>query len=353
VIRRICLAITLCFTISASAQTPDFPDYEVNTGSTSTYLLHKGIRHIFSPLAIMEYATQRSLMFHVYPAQTASGKRKFGQAKAIESALRASGQMAAIDPHYRLQEVKLTKNGVSLSGWIIYDPAAKNSGKWILQASGNCSAVEQLIPAIGKKYIDAGFNTLLVNNPGVGKSDGISTPQTIGETQQLALSYLEDTIGANKIVLAGHSLGGAAIGQAILQHPFNKPHIQYLVVQQMTFAKLSRLAGKLYPFFKHITAPLFWLAGIEMDTLAASRKLETLGITEHVLNKRAQLETGPCLYAHDKVIPEDETLAHYLHCHRLSFRKFINHPVDFDHSEKEYLYLTARIVQEWDLESVD
>ena len=239
-----------------------------------------------------------------------------------------------------------------LSGWIIYDPTQKNNKKWILQAAGNCTAVEELIPKIGKTYLHAGFNTLLVNNPGVGKSGGTATPKTIGQTQELALTYLE-ALGADKIVLAGHSLGGAAIGQAILQHSFNTSQIKYLVVQQMTFGKLSHLAGKMYPFFKYIATPLFWITDIEMNTIAASKKLATLNIPEHVLNKQAPIEARGCLYAHDKVIPEDETLAHHLYTNKITHRKTINHPVYFNHNSKDYLELTARICHDWDLHESD
>lgn len=325
--------------LAQSSPSKDFPDAIVEF-STPWYHVQKGAKNLFFPLSAIEYVAQRYLMSYVYPAQTVRGKATLNQESKIKAALEKAKQLQANDPHFRVQEITLRKNGLKLNGWVIYDPDLRENQNWVLQAVGNSKAVEEFIPLIEKKYIDAGFNTLLVNNPGVSKSEGIATPKSIGETQAFALSYLEK-LGAKKIALAGHSLGGAAIGQAILLHSF-KPDLQYLVVQQMTFGRLSHVAGRMYPFFQYLTAPLFWLINLEMDTVAASEKLDALNIPEHILNKRE----GD-IFAHDKVIPGEATLAHLLHKTKLAKKKVMDYFVPFDHNEKGYLEITADILRKW------
>jgi hypothetical protein len=76
------------------------------------------------------------------------------------------------------------------------------------------------------------------------------------------------------------------MGQAILQHDFKKD-VDYLVVRQMTFDTSSNICGKvigrIFPSLERRVAALVKWAGVEMDSVAASRKLQQLGITEVVV----------------------------------------------------------------------
>jgi hypothetical protein len=294
--------------------------------------------------------TTRIIMAVVYPAQSWLFKFISNQNDRMQVALRSAGPCT---DQYEIRPILLEKNGVKFSGWTICNPAQRNNGKWVLQAVGNGATVEDYIPVINKQYIEAGFNTILINNPGVGHSEGTATPETMGEAQELTITYLE-SIGANQIVLAGHSLGGAAIGQAILQHTF-KRSVQYLAIPQMTFGSLSHVAKKMIKpsCLKPIVSPLIWWTELEMDTTAASKKLASLGIHEHIINRKmAPSLNNKSGYLHDGVIPAKATHGHRLHKAQISHLKTTEYegvPLDsFDHSSDGPIALTAKIIQEWD-----
>jgi len=293
-----------------------------------------------------QYVTERMVMAEIYPAQNIFHKKKLNQKKRVRIALEKA---LAFQDKVQLEPIVLKKNGMAFHGWILFDPKQKENGKWVLQATGNKAAVEEYIPRIQERYALVGYNTLLINNPGVGESQGTSTPKTIGQVQELALSYLENTVGAKKIVLAGHSLGGAAIGQAILQHTF-KPNIQYLVIQQMTFGKLSKVAKQMKPSLKALIKPVVYWTGLEMDTTAASRKLAELNIEEYIINKKIAAK-----YLHDGVIAGRVSLGHSLHKLGISHLKTTHYPnfsLDFSHNCAKYLDLTAKIIDSWDQKEV-
>jgi hypothetical protein len=196
------------------------------------------------------------------------------------------------------------------------------------------------------------FNTILIDNPGVGNSQGTSTPATMGEVQELALTFLETQMKARRIAIIGRSLGGAAIGQAILQHNF-KPGIQYLVIQQMTFGSLSHIAKKMVkaiaPCLKGLVAPLIRWTELEMDNVAASIKLAACNIPECIINCRDPLTDG---YAHDGVIPGKATLGARLDKMGVSQSlKTTNYqtPTNFHHNSPESIKLTAGILSDWGL----
>lgn len=288
-----------------------------------------------------QYMTERAIMASVYPAQSSYYKRCRKQCDKMRAGLEAAAQFST---NCHIHPIILEDEGLQFHGWMICDPALQDKKQWVLQAVGNNTTVEEFIPAVNERYIKAGFNTLLINNPGVGGSQGTSTPKTMGKVQSLALTYLEETVQAKKIVLAGHSLGGASIGQAILQHTF-KPDVQYLVIQQMTFGRLSHTAKIMKPILKLLASPLIHWTELEMDTVAASQKLANLGIEEWVINKKDR--NG---FAHDGVIPGEATLGAVLHKIGLLERKKAFHPnisLDFSHNSKKFLQLTAQIIQEW------
>lgn len=84
---------------------------------------------------------------------------------------------------------------------------------------------------------------------------------------------------AKSIVLAGYSLGGAAIGLAVLKHEF-KPNVDYLAIRMMTFDRLSHIVKELQGWLPGKIIDWF---GCEMDSVAASKKLQDEGIHEIIL----------------------------------------------------------------------
>lgn len=120
----------------------------------------------------------------------------------------------------------------------------------------------------------------------MGKSEGQATPRSMGDAQEVGISFIETTLKAKKIVIAGWFLGGASVGQAILQHRF-KEDVKYLVVRQMSFDSVSNICGKVVgqisPRLEWIVAKIVQFSGCEIDSVAASKKLQELNIQEVIV----------------------------------------------------------------------
>jgi alpha/beta superfamily hydrolase len=183
---------------------------------------------------------------------------------------------------YVIKQVIFTTNGVRTSGIMIGTNETINNGKWVLQAAGNNEPVENMASSCAVAYGAVGCNVLLVNNPGVGGSEGTATPESMGATQNTAIEFLKTKMGATHIVLAGYSLGGASIGQAILQRDFSKDeHLKFFVLRQATFSKLSEVTKRFVPScLGSCASALVRRSSCEMDNVAASRKLRDCAIPE-------------------------------------------------------------------------
>lgn len=179
------------------------------------------------------------------------------------------------------REVVLEKDGIRYSGLLFGRKSTLSNGKWAIFATGNGGTAEgSFLSKVQNPYFQAGYNVLFVNGPGVCNSQGFpAVPQGLGDAQELGIRLLESAVKAKKIVIAGHSLGGAAIGRAILDHEF-KEDINHLAFRMMTFGKLSHIVKKLKGSFAEKLISWF---GCEMDSVAASRKLQEKGIHEVVI----------------------------------------------------------------------
>lgn len=235
---------------------------------------------------LLRYASQRFIMLPLYPAQSRILKLFFPIFREKELQKEAR-EVSALNDTFHTRHVVLEKNGVRYSGLLIGHPSTIHNGNWVLQATGNGEPVEHTAFDFAKTYHKAGFNTLLINGPAVGRSQGHATPESMGEVQDLGMTFLETAVKAKKLVLAGRSLGGAAISMGILQHQF-RADVKYLVIQQMTFDSASNIIAKIGSLIL-ICIPQSALryftkwAGCEMDSIEASKKLQKLGITEIIV----------------------------------------------------------------------
>lgn len=256
------------------------------------------------------YAMQRIVMMLLYPAQSRFVRYfvepSFLSLKKLEI-LRQQAADRLCSVGFLVRHVVLEKNGTRYSGLLVGHKETISNGRWAIQATGRRNPIEYTAASVAQLYRKFNFNTLLINGPGVGLSEGEAGPFSKGAAQEVGISFLENAVRANQIVLAGHSLGGAAIGQAILQHEF-KPHITYVVIRQMTFDSVSNVCGEfvgeLIPRIKGlIKTVISWIvkwSGCEMDSVAASRKLQQLGIKEVIIQSGCQEQTI------EEIVPADE-----------------------------------------------
>ena len=241
---------------------------------------------IFFPYTLVKYSFQRLIMTFLYPAQSRLIKffaRPLSLDVLDETKRDGAAYLSRIDIETR--DVIFEKDGIRYHGILMGHKDKIDNGKWIIQATGNCQPIELGFDNYAYHYANAGFNTLMINGPAVGHSEGQSTPDTMGDAQEIGISYLETVVKAKKIILAGFSLGGAAMSQAIKKHTFKK-EIEYLAVRQMTFDCASnvcaKVVGKGFPRLEELVRKLVHWA-CEMDSVAASRKLEELEIQEIII----------------------------------------------------------------------
>jgi pimeloyl-ACP methyl ester carboxylesterase len=269
-------------------------------------------RPVWTLRASIKWLLERAIMSQLYPAQNSIWKSlsHYFNAQFLEEE-KQNFISHFQEEGYLVESVLLEKNNLRSSGLFIAHPDQLNNGKWVLQATGNSEPVEWAAKHYAKHYLDIGYNLLMINNPGVGKSDGVATPKTMAETQELAIQYLEQKHNATKLVLAGFSLGGAAIGQAILHHSFD-PKRHYLVIRQMTFDRVSSIfeeyAESTFPHLKPLIKPIIQWAECEMDSIAVSERLQTLQIPEVIIQAGTDGE-----FQSDGTIPAKASLAYHLH----------------------------------------
>ncbi len=260
----------------------------------------------------IKWTVQRGIMSKLYPAQNSLKKMivaKFQNQYLDEEREKIALQLRS--EGYVVRHLTLEKNFVRYSALLIGHERQIENGKWILQAPGNNGPIEKDAINFAHHYHQVGYNLLMVNGPGVGRSEGAATPESLGNAQEVGIRFLEEELDAKKIIIAGYSLGGAAVGMAIQSHDFQLEKRNYLVIRQMTFDRTSNIftnyAHILYPRLKPITKKLVIWADCEMDSVAASKKLDALGIPEYVI--QAGDETA---FSHDGMIPMRSTLAYRL-----------------------------------------
>ena len=215
--------------------------------------------------SVGHFLLKRFVMSLVYPAQS----QVLGCWKRTTDDLRRDTFEKLSVKNYIVRHVVLEKNGVRYSGLLIGHEKTIRNGRWTLHATANNEPIECHAEEYAKEDQRCNFNTLLINGPGVGRSEGWADPETIGDAQEVGLSFLETAIKAKEILLSGFSMGGAAIGQAILQHKFIGD-VHYTVVFQKTFDRLSNMANQTLGCWAGYL--IKWL-DLEMDTVQASEKL--------------------------------------------------------------------------------
>ena len=128
------------------------------------------------------------------------------------------GHMQALHPlklGLAYEDVWLTAaDGAKLHGW--YLPAPAPARGTVLHLHGNAENISTFIAAV--HWLPAhGYNVLLVDYRGYGRSEGAATIDTVHEDARLALDYALARGGP--LFVFGQSLGGSAAVYTVAHHP--------------------------------------------------------------------------------------------------------------------------------------
>jgi pimeloyl-ACP methyl ester carboxylesterase len=152
-----------------------------------------------------------------------------------------------------------TPDGEMLFGWYCRSPRPIASAVFCHGNTGNLTTVGELMPHL----LDAGFNVLLFDYRGFGRSTGIAS---IGGviSDGITAARFHDSIRPPELpsILYGYSLGGAIAAQVIRHHRFDA------LILQSTFTSIPDIARATWP-----RLPLHLFAGDFFDTLGVVKNL--------------------------------------------------------------------------------
>ncbi len=155
------------------------------------------------------------------------------------------------------EDVRLvTADGTALHGWFV--PAGNPARGTVLFLHGNAGNISHRLDSL-QMFHRLGYNTLIIDYRGYGKSAGKPDEQGTYRDAAAAWDYLTQTrnISPARIVLFGESLGGAiAAWLASRQAPA-------ALVIASGFTSVPDLAADLYPLL-----PVRWLSRFSYDTRA-------------------------------------------------------------------------------------
>jgi len=163
-------------------------------------------------------------------------------------------------PRDQTEEVWIqTRDHERLHGWYLRAKNPIASSLYCHGNTGNLTNVAHLMPHL----LDSGFNILLWDYRGYGKSSGRATIRGVVMDTIAAAEY-HDSIRPKNLpsILFGFSLGGAIAAQVVRRHHFDG------LILQSTFTNLSDIARVTWP-----RLPLHLVSGRAFDTLRCLRDL--------------------------------------------------------------------------------
>lgn len=152
-----------------------------------------------------------------------------------------------------------TADGVRINAWFLKNPSAKST---LIFAHGNAGCMSDRMMKI-KFFYDLGFNVLIFDYRGYGKSEGTPTEKGIYLDIQAVYDYLKDRndVDMTQIVAYGASLGGVAAMDLAL----NRPLKALIVDSSLTSAR--DVARIFYPYLPSV------LMRIKFDSISKVRTL--------------------------------------------------------------------------------
>jgi uncharacterized protein len=164
-------------------------------------------------------------------------------------------------------------DGERLHGWFL--PAKAPRGT-ILHLHGNAENISTFISLV--HWLPArGYNVLLLDYRGYGRSDGVATVPDVHVDARIALHYLVERggPGSERLVVLGQSLGGS-VGIYAVAHSAQRERVK-AVISEGAFSSYSRIAReKMNSLW--LTWPLQWpLSLLFSDAYSAVDALPRLG----------------------------------------------------------------------------
>ena len=151
-------------------------------------------------------------------------------------------------------------DGKMLYGWYLRAKNPVASAVYCHGNTGNLTNPALVMP----RLLDSGFNVLLFDYRGFGRSEGFATfSGVVADT--IAAARFHETVRPKHLpsLLYGFSLGGAIAAQAIRRHPFDG------LILQSTFTSLPDIARAAFP-----RLPLHLISGRVFDTITAVRNID-------------------------------------------------------------------------------
>lgn len=142
--------------------------------------------------------------------------------------------------------------------------------------------------------VGLGFNVIMFDYPGYGKSDGYPTRKNVLEAADHFFNYVDKEFPNQPIILFGQSLGGAILIEYVSKSKLAKEN---LIILDSTFSKYSEIAK--LKLIRNGTSP------------EKAEKLSTLLTSEHDPINHISNITSPILILHsqdDSIVPIDEAL---------------------------------------------
>ncbi len=181
---------------------------------------------------------------------------------------------------FDVSPLTLQKSGISYAAFVITHPEAR-SRDWAIEALGAAMFMEGPMERIANRNRCLKVNTLMINGPSVGESSGAPTRYQFGAGFEAGMQYLEKEKKARHIILHGFSLGGGMMAEGILQHHFIRSDVEYLVIFDRTFSRVSEIVKERYGPWADA---LFRASGQQLDGVKAVEKLSRLKIRHIVIN---------------------------------------------------------------------
>jgi len=191
------------------------------------------------------------------------------------------------DPHQRGVPVRnvffQSLDGVRLHGWWLPREEARGTLIFFHGSAGNLGGHVEALQALSRLPV----SLFAFDYRGYGRSDGGPSEEGLFQDGRAALRYVIEELGqpAAKVLLYGHSLGGAVAIETALQPPGGAG-----LVVQSSFTDVKNMARALFP-----SLPLHWVARNQFRSI----------------HKVARLEL-PKLFVHgtaDQKVPPDHTRA--------------------------------------------